>query len=151
MSAIAAPSPPPSYDLTAQIQSWSSDFITFTNIWARRLPGDIEGPKFIIHLTSQPFAITASETDTAFINLRIQWLEQLQQLRSHPGNRQRSWHLIERFFATWDMKSCSDLNFCKPLLIIWWLLKPKVVFYPPQPNLHCVSSQLQTVLGFAII
>ena len=50
------------------------------------------------------------------------------------------------------LRLCSNLIrlylFC--VLVLWWLLKPKVVFNPPQTKLHCMSSQLNTMFGIAV-
>ena len=46
---------------------------------------------------------------------------------------------------------CSNTALSWPaLLIIWWFLKPKVVFNPPQSKLHCMSSQLKTMFVFVV-
>ena len=178
MSAIAASSPPPSYALKAQIQSWSSDVITFSSFWARS-PDDIRGAK--VH--HSPHSLSQSqplkETQPSLVNSimtrngvyaclsdhnrswernpypRSTACRPEQQSRCPDLNYLAQKYLVRRFGKLWNLlvlqKQCSNFGLSPPpLLIFWWFLKPKVVFNPPETKLHCMSSQLNNMYDNAI-
>ena len=155
---MAAPSLPPFFALTAKFSLWSSRLHHIHQYLSQMTKAHSpHSPS-----QSQPLKYTKS----SLVN-HIPWLETGCTNNCTSDHNQR-WKLNGRLLGAEGtlvvitlhrgpgkvililQSLCSKFYSSRPVLIIRWLLKPKVVFNPPQTKLHCMSSQLNTMFDITL-